>query len=145
MTGDLAADAIAEVHGLHRFFEAWLAGTAPRTGFARCADALAPGFVQIDPAGAVNPRDALLAGLEAAHGRAGAGFAIRIADCIACCIAGPVCLVDYVEHQQTSAGPTARRSSALFGRAPGTPSGVAWLHLHETWIAQPRPATGGAS
>lgn len=145
MSADFAADAIAEVHDLHRFFEGWLSGTEPRGGFERCAGALAPGFVQIDPGGQVNERDRLIARLEAAHGRGGPGFRIRVADCVPRVVAGDLCLIEYVEHQETISGPTARRSSALLGRAPATPTGVAWLHLHESWIVNPSTRTGGAS
>ncbi len=31
-------------------------------------------------------------------------------------------------------GATGRISTALFGRDSAAPTGVAWLHLHETWI-----------
>ena len=77
----LAEAALAEIVELHRFFVDWFTGHCPknRAGFARVADALAPGFVQVDPAGRERRRGPLLTALRAAHGsRAGEPFAIRI-------------------------------------------------------------------
>ena len=43
---------------------------------------------------------------------------------------------------QTNTGTTGditslRLSTAVLCAAPGTPNGVAWLHVHETWLPAP--------
>ena len=134
----LAAAALAEIVELHRFFVAWFTGRCPnsRAGFARVADALAPGFVQIDPEGRERRRGPLLAALNAAHGsRAGEPFAIRIVRPKIRLVRRGLALATYEERQRCSGAITRRRSSALFAPAATAPGGVAWLHLQETWIA----------
>ena len=134
----LAEAALAEIAALHRFFVAWFTGRCPkrREAFARVADALAPGFVQIDPAGRERRRGPLLAALRAAHGsRAGEPFAIRIVRPKIRLVRRGLALATYEERQQSGGATTRRRSSALFAPAAAAPGGVAWLHLQETWIA----------
>ena len=136
----VAAAALAEIDGLHRFFVDWFLGRCPksRAGFARVADALAPGFVQIDPQGCERRRAPLLAALRAAHGcRAGEGFAIRIVRPTVRLVHRGLVLATYEERQRSGGATTRRRSSALLGPAPAAPTGVAWLHLQETWIEPP--------
>ena len=136
----LAAAVLAEIDGLHRCFVAWFLGDCPksRAGFARIADALAPGFVQIDPAGRERRRAPLLALLRAAHGgRAGEAFAIGIVGPKVRLVHRGLALATYEERQRSGATVTRRRSSARFAAARTAPEGVAWLHLQETWIAAP--------
>jgi hypothetical protein len=141
MRDDRLAEAVlAEIDGLHRFFVAWFRGGCPKTraGFARVAEALAPGFVQIDPQGRERRRAALLAGLRVAYGcRAGEDFAIRIVRPTIRLVQDGLALATYEERQRSGGTTTRRRSSALFAPAPAAPAGVAWLHLQETWIAPP--------
>ena len=134
----LAAATLTEIVELHRFFVTWFTGRCPksRAGFARVADALAPGFVQIDPAGRQRRRGPLLAALNAAHGsRAGEPFAIRIVRPKIQLVRRGLALATYEERQRCAGAITRRRSSALFAPAATAPGGVAWLHLQETWIA----------
>ena len=138
----LAEAVLAEIDGLHRFFVAWFLGSCPksRASFARVADALAPGFVQIDPQGGERRRPALLAVLRAAHGcRAGEDFTIRILRPKIRLVHRSLALAAYEERQSCAGMTTRRRSSALFAPAPAAPGHVAWLHLQETWI-EPPPA-----
>jgi hypothetical protein len=135
---DLAAAVLTEIDGLHRFFTDWFLGRCPRdrAGFARCADALAPDFAQVDPAGRLRRRGALLTALWAAHG-CHARFAIRIRRPAVRLAHDGLALAVYEEWQRSGAGESRRRSSALFAAASAAPLGVAWLHLHETWIEAP--------
>lgn len=136
---DLVDAALGEVDGLHRFFVDWFLGTcaSDETAFARCADALDPAFVQIDPAGRERPRAALIGALRAAHGcYAGLAFAIRIERLQARLLRPDLALATYEERQQFGGRSSARHSSALFAPAPAAPLGVAWLHLHETWVLE---------
>jgi len=136
----MLAAAEAEVHDLHRFLEGWLTGTlAPdaRT-FARFADCLGVGFRIISPAGQVTDREALCRELHAAHGaRAGADTDFRIwIEHFRDVQEWPDhCLIAYQEWQHFAGRTTARISTTLFGRRQDAADGVAWLHLHETWLA----------
>jgi hypothetical protein len=134
----LEAAARAEIDGLHRFFEDWFLGRCPKqpAAFARCADALAPTFVLIGPDGEERRRAGVLKGLRAAHGcHAGVAFAIRIRHARVRLFRPGVALATYEEWQRRAGRETARRSSALLASSRAAPLGVAWLHLHETWIA----------
>jgi hypothetical protein len=82
-------------------------------------------------------RAGVLASLRAAGGRRGKAFSIAIEDAQARDLGGQHVLATYVERQQDASSRTARRSSALFYGSAAAPRGVAWLHLHETWIAMP--------
>jgi hypothetical protein len=137
---DLPAAVLAEIDGLHRFFVDWFLGrrTNDAAGFARCADALAADFVQIDPGGRERPRQALLEALQAAHGCYGElAFDIRIERAQVRIVRADLALATYEEWQQFADRLSARRSTALFAASPAAPLGVAWLHLHETWMLSP--------
>jgi hypothetical protein len=48
---------------------------------------------------------------------------------------GDRCLVADEEWQSDGTGEgTGRLSTALFAPAPAAPDGVAWLHVHGTWL-----------
>ena len=136
----LAEAVLAEIDLLHRFFVAWFLGSCPksRASFARVADALAPGFVQIDPQGRERRRAPLLAALRVAFGcHAGEDFVIRIVRPKIRLVHRGLALATYEERQRSGGATTRRRSSALFAPAPTAPAGVAWLYLQETWIEPP--------
>jgi hypothetical protein len=46
------------------------------------------------------------------------------------------CLGTYEEWQEVGEERTGRVASVLFRRAPETPNGVEWVHLHETWLSE---------
>ncbi len=130
------AAAVQEVERLHAFFVGWLGGTIERksAAFAACAGALAAGFVHIDPDGAVADREALLERLEEAHGRLGEDFRISIRNPRARALDNDLCLVVYEEWQARPEGEKGRVSTALMRRDTEAPAGLAWLHVHETWL-----------
>ena len=134
----------AEVLGLHRFLEDWLTGALPRTedGFARFRNVMAEGFAIISPGGVTSGRDELCAELERAHAAAAkpnGGFRIWIEEVHLRHASGDIAVVTYAEYQERSGETTGRRASALFRRKDGTPNGVEWLHLHETWLPNLAP------
>lgn len=134
----------AEVLGLHRFLEDWLSGLLPRTedGFARFRKVMAEGFAIISPGGVTSGRDELCAELERAHGTLAGGekgFRIWIEDVHCRHASGAIAVVTYAEYQERSGETTGRRASALLRRKDGTPNGVEWLHLHETWLPDLAP------
>ena len=125
-----------EILDLHAFIEAWLVGSAPRaaTAFARFADVLHPRFVMIDIRGAVRDRDELLATFESAHGQNRDGIEVAIGELDCRLERDDVCLMTYLESQRLEQVTTRRFSTALFVPHADAPNGVAWVHLHETWI-----------
>ncbi|MFQ5973360.1 MAG: hypothetical protein ACE5Q3_13605 [Alphaproteobacteria bacterium] len=136
----------SEVEDLHRFFVEWMSGSLPRTreAFARVTDVIAPGFLIVSPAGVVTERAPLIAELDAAHGRRvnpQAPFRIWIEKYRRRHPMGDLALVTYEEWQSLAGVTTARISTALFRRKAGTPNGVEWLHVHETWLAGHEPAS----
>ena len=133
-----------EVTDLHRFFVDWLSGALPKTeaAFARCSDVLAEGFALISPRGVLTERAALIGELKAAHGSLGGSeppFVIEVRNFRNRRTDGELCLVTYEEWQQREVQTTGRLSSAWFRARKGTPNGVEWLHVHETWLPQANP------
>jgi len=128
----------SEIRELHRFFEDWFAGRLPRTpeAFERLRAALAPGFMLVTPDGRRTERDALLAGLEQAHGTQ-SDFRIAIERVEPRAVVGEACLVLYEERQHRGDEANARLSAAWFRRAPDAPHGVVWLHVHEVGLPAP--------
>ena len=134
----------AEVLRLHRFLEDWFTGHLPRTedAFERFKGVMAEGFAIISPGGVTSGRDELFVELERAHAGAAkpdGGFRIWIEEVHLRHASGDIAVVTYAEYQERSGETTGRRSSALFRRKDGTPNGVEWLHLHETWLPDLAP------
>lgn len=141
------ADACAhEIESLHDFFEHWFRGAfADRVrAFERFSDVLAPGFVIVSPRGVATPRGALLEGLSSAF----AAWAsddpkgtIMVDSITPRHVHGDLALLTYIERQKRPAGSTARLSTVLMQRHEGTPNGVCWMHVHETWLPGEAPPT----
>jgi len=130
-----AEDCEREVHELHDFFAGWYAGD--RGDIERLERVLARDFEMVSPGGATNDRSAVIEWVEHNQGQyadADPPFTIDIDAFDHRLTEGGHCLVTYVERQSAPRGETARLSSALFRRAGETPSGVEWVHLHETWL-----------
>lgn len=120
---------------MHEAIEDWFTGALD--DLAPFADALAPGFRIVSPDGAVREREAVVASMREARGsHAGEDppFVVEVRDAAVRDAAGDRYLVTYEEHQRTRDGWTARTSSAWLQAAPAAPAGLAWVHLHETWI-----------
>jgi hypothetical protein len=139
----------AEVRELHEFLVEWMTGVLPRTpeAYERFTQVMADGIVISNPGGELTERASLIGALESAHGiqaespNQGRGnngepkdFRIWIENCQCRHQEGGLSLVTYEEWQQISGTVTGRLSTALFRRCNGTPNGVEWLHLHETWL-----------
>lgn len=131
----MLACAEAEVAGLHDFFVRWF---IPPSGqvedFERCERALHESFGMVAPDGRFHPRAQVIERLRAAQGSMEAGFEIAIEGLSPIWRNEDAILVGYIEVQHRSGSSTRRRSTALFVNAPQAPHGVAWRHLHETWI-----------
>ncbi|MFT5050045.1 MAG: hypothetical protein ACI8QZ_001439 [Chlamydiales bacterium] len=130
----------AEVVQLHAFFEAWFLGELEQTdeAFERFAVALADEFVMVSPGGVAFSRLEILDRVRGAHGSAavGSGPAMKVytrAEQVRT-IGDGLFLVTYEEWQAEGGVERGRISSALLRARPGTPNGVEWIHLHETWL-----------
>ena len=129
-----------EVIELHRFFQDWFRGDLEPTdeAFARFESVIAEGFVIIGPSGRITERPALVDGLRRGHGgwRGDEGSRIWIEDVRLHRVEGEVAVLTYEEWQKVRGEVRGRLSSVLFRAREGTPNGVEWLHVHETWLPE---------
>ncbi len=141
------ADCGREVTDLHVFLEGWLAGTLPRDAatFARFENVIGDGFLIVSPLGTVTDRAALLPEFEAGHGALADqadNFRIWIENYRCVRDLGDRALVMYEEWHGLGESTSARLTTALFQRQAGTPNGVVWSHVHETWLPGQAPEAG---
>jgi len=125
-----------EVVALHQFFQDWYRGRLPNTGqsFARLANVLAKDFLIIGPDANQIGQPALLDALREAHGSK-PSFKIWIENVRLHRYENGLALATYQEWQQSQGSdPTARLSTVFFKDKAGLPNGLAWLHVHETWL-----------
>ncbi len=134
MSEALTELAIGEVRALHALFVDWF---RPGDGgdFAGVEGALAPDFRRIAPDGSIADRDATLAMLRGARGTAPADFAIAILAPRPVWRAEAAVLLEFVEQQYRGGETSERRSTALLTPEPSAPRGIAWRHMHETYMA----------
>jgi hypothetical protein len=133
---DLVSAARDEVVGLHEFFVGWFTGVLEDADvvFARFADAVHVEFSMVVPSGEMLDRDAVVASVRAAHATVGDSFGIEIRDVVDRVVGDDLVLVTYEEWQLVGDRVDNRRvSTVLFVRAPTSPNGVQWRHLHETF------------
>lgn len=125
-----------EIAELHDFFQEWLGGTLPATDevYTRLTDTQAPEFVIITPGGELIQRERLLTQLRVAHGSR-PGWRMWIENAELRFAQGGLIIASYEEWQRHAEGTvTGRLSSVVFREQPGTPNGLVWLHVHETWL-----------
>ncbi len=130
-----------EINELHRFFEKWFNGDLPDNdeSFSRFSEVMAPDFVIVSPNGRLTDRQSLIAALRSAYGKwqdqAEPGK-IWIEHYQLMHTERAMALVSYEEWQEVGGESRGRLSSALFRVRDGTPNGVEWLHVHETWLSE---------
>jgi hypothetical protein len=124
-----------EIVDLHQFFQDWFTGTLPATeeNFERVVGVLNDDFVLIGPDGKLTELRPLLEWLRHGHG-ARPVMRLWVKNVHLRWQQGEIGLATYEEWQETDRGPTARLSTALFQEKPGTPNGLVWRHVHETWL-----------
>jgi hypothetical protein len=129
--------AIRETVELHEFFSRWLrAKGEEKLDIARLEGALDPGFRLVAPDGGVRERQSVIDWIAGVRGSRGADFWIDVADFVAVWQSPEAVLLEYVETQYIEGKTTMRLATALFCRATGTPCGVVWRHLQETWLQE---------
>ena len=127
-----------EVIDLHAFFQGWLDGTLPNDDalFARFAAANNPAFTLISPDGSMAGGAATGSWIRAAYGTR-PGFRLWTDAHQMHYQDANLAIVTYREWQTREGATTVRISTAVFRTAPAAPNGVAWVHIHETWLATP--------
>ncbi|MEQ8248725.1 MAG: hypothetical protein RID42_13700 [Alphaproteobacteria bacterium] len=140
-TGTLVDTCVGEVHRLHRVIADWTTGTIPDTddGFAGFADAFAPTFEIVNPNGAREAATDVVPRFRLRHGeRGGRDFSIRITHEDVRPLSDDTALTVYQEHWFHGASEqSVILASAVLRLDKVRPGGVAWLHLHETWLRAP--------
>ncbi len=136
-----------EVVDLHVFLQDWLTGSLPRNeaSFARFAEVIADPFLIVSPRGTVTERPALLREFEASHGvlaTQAKSFRIWVENYRCLHRLGDRALVMYEEWHQLGDATSARLSTVLFEPRSAAPNGVAWVHVHETWLPGQAPEAG---
>lgn len=138
---DIGATCIEEIHRLHRAIADWTTGAIPNTeaSFAAFAGSFAPEFIIINPNGEAEASATVVPRFRERHGERGTlDFSIQITNEDVRDVSGDRALVVYQEHwlhggQEQSV----ILSTALLQIDRDRPSGVVWLHLHETWLRAP--------
>lgn len=136
----LQQDVLHEVADLHGFFTQWFGGRIAKTEahFARFRACLDGGFAQVNPAGLLRDHATILRDvwnhwnwfpgdpdyriwIEAArvHHVLPGGHAVAV----------------YQEWQDYQGKRVGRTCTAVLCRRAGTPTGIAWLQMHESLIA----------
>lgn len=142
VSDDVAAVCLREVHRLHRAIVDWTTGAVPDDdrSFAPFAEAFAPTFLIINPEGAAESVSSVVSRFRKRHGeRAALDFGIRITDEDVRLVTGKQALIVYQEHWlHGTVEQSVILASALLEVDAARPGGVAWLHLHETWLRPPR-------
>lgn len=132
--GALSEAITREIVELHALFEEWFRGKGPEN-LQRLERVLSPNFTMTPPNGTVVDRGQLLADLAGSRGSR--RITITIEQPRLLWSSGDAALASYVEEHRHTDYTTQRRSTALFTLSDGAPNGVAWQHLHETWIQAP--------
>lgn len=139
LAAPLAQRAVQEVIDQHAFFEQWLDGALPDTdaAFARFAWATDPAFTLIGTDGNCAAADETGAWIRAAHGSR-PGFTLWTDEHTVRWSSDQSVLVTYREWQTRDGVTTCLIATALFCANAQCPNGVAWLHVHETWLTTTR-------
>ena len=144
----LTVDALRrEIEALHRFFVEWFSGAGPASSDAdferEFTGRFDPDFVMIAPSGALLDLEQISSAVHAGRGQS-PDFAIEIRNVELRQVFGEIGLCTYEEWQRNAGagsstrGNNGRLSTALLRVDPTATSGLAWLHLHETWLAKER-------
>jgi hypothetical protein len=125
----------AEIIERHAFFVRWFTEASLKPSeFERCEAAFDAHFRMITPDGMLHGRAEVLRRLRKAKASMELKFEIAVEGVKELWLGEEAGIVGYVEAQLIDGRRTRRRSSALFERCATAPNGVAWRHLHETWV-----------
>ena len=128
-----------EIENLHGIFVCWFKGLQPKEELEReLHDRVTSGFSHIAPNGQfLKGRANLLVNLQEKYNAYPTkAFDIQIENVKVVWTLNDLCLVTYEEWQEVGGESRGRLSTALFKMREGTPNGVEWLHVHETWLSE---------
>ncbi len=108
----LVDDVRAEIVALHDFFTGWFQGTLPQDAITQMESRLAPGFINIQPAGRVLTLAQLRDSIAQGHG-ASSEFRIEIEDVVIRWSQGDLVLATYVEVQHGARNSTPSQGLVL--------------------------------
>ncbi len=130
----LADRAAREIVERHDAFVTWFTGKGDDSVIDEMMRCFAPSMVMAGPDGEVIPHDPLMQGLRDERGRREPEFEIAVSEVAPLWTSDDAVLMGYIERQFIGGERTARRSTALMIRDADAPNGVAWVHVHETWL-----------
>lgn len=138
-TGALEAAILNEIESIHAFFSEWFGGRTAKTeaAFARFRDALDGKFAQVNPTGALRDRARIVQDVWD-HWNWFPGdpnFRVWVTDAaVHHVLPGDVAVAVYREWHNYQGKNVGRTCTAVLCRRAGTPSGIAWLQMHESLL-----------
>jgi hypothetical protein len=140
MSDPLTAAVLHEIADIHDFFARWFGGRIEHTeaNFARFRDALDPAFAQVNPAGLLRPHGTILRDVWAHWRQFGddPGFRIWVdAARVHHVLPGDHAVAVYQEWHEYRGKQVGRTCTGVLCRRSGTPTGIAWMQMHESLMA----------
>lgn len=123
-----------EIEEVHALIEGWFTGTVSEDSLARVENAQADRFEIVAPTGERLGREEVNDGLREAYGTVNDDYQIHIKNVELISQMGEYAIVNYEEWRHSTDDSTGLNCTGLFRDDSGTPSGVAWMFLHETEI-----------
>lgn len=124
-----------EVRELHRFFQDWYRGELDDEAFQRFSGVMGEGFTIILPDASVLPRRMII---DAVRSQKGSDAQAELwVENVRLVHSEAEFMVATYEEWQGRAGNDARGrlSTVVFTHDEDAPNGLAWRHVHETWIS----------
>ncbi|MDT8408058.1 MAG: hypothetical protein RQ741_00535 [Wenzhouxiangellaceae bacterium] len=133
-SSDLEQRGSREIIELHQFFEGWYRGQE-HLAFDRIDRALGADFVIVMPDARVLERAAIIEAVRGQHD-SDALAKLKICNVALRAVHDGTAIFTYEEWQSGQDQPMrGRLSTVVFAEDPARPNGLAWLHVHETWLA----------
>ncbi len=126
-----------EIQELHLFFQEWFNGTCTKNEetFARIEKVLSPDFHLITPNGETITKPTLIDFLWQNYDtRETEPLTIKVEKIKSIRKTKDLCIMTYHEIQASQTAKTRRQSVAVFETSEGTPNGIQWVYVQETWI-----------
>lgn len=145
---DTLSAATREIEELHRFFVDWFGGHCEDSDAvfsSGLTDRCDPGFTLIQPGGAGAELSTFAPGMRRAFG-SNPDFRIAVRDVGVRLETADLVVATYEEWQRNARNSqpedNGRISTALFLRDSSRPTGLRWVHVHETWLPDDVMAAG---
>jgi len=124
-----------EVRELHRFFQDWYRGELEDEAFQRFSGVMGEGFTIILPDAGVLPRETIVDAVRSEKG-SDADAELWVENVRLVHSEAAFLIATYEEWQGRKDGEArGRLSTVVFTRDVDAPNGLAWRHVHETWLS----------